>query len=172
MENTLVPIEIIENRIFIIREQKIMIDRDLATLYGVETKMLNRAVKRNIERFPENFMFKLTNEEWGNLRRQIGTSKAATGGRRYNPYAFTEYGVVMLSSVLNSPRAIAVNIQVINTFVKLREMALTHTEIAKELNEIKTALINYAQQNNVNIEEIFRQLDYLNEMHKPAQIGF
>jgi hypothetical protein len=114
----LIPIEIIENKIFIIRGQKVMLDRDLAQLYGVETKALNRAVKRNIERFPEKFMFQLTDEEWENLRCHFGTSSSddknlksqiATsnwGGQRYLPYVFTEHGALMLSSVLNSKRAI------------------------------------------------------------------
>lgn len=102
----LIPIEIIENKIFIIRGQKVMLDRDLAQLYEVETKDLNRAVKRNIERFPEKFMFQLTNEEWKNLRCQIGTANKKISMIRSNPYVFTEHGTLMLSSVLNSKRAI------------------------------------------------------------------
>ena len=172
MNNSLVPIEIIENKIFIIRRQKVMLDSDLAKLYDVETEVLNQGVKRNKKRFPEDFMFQLTDEEWKSLKSQIVISKKGRGGRRYNPYVFTEQGVAMLSSVLKSERAIEVNVQIMRVFVKLRQIALTNVELAKELQEFKTAFISYAQQNNVNIEEIFRQLDYLNEMHKPEQIGF
>ncbi len=172
MENTLIPIEIIENKIYMIRNHKVMLDSDLANLYDIETKNLNKAVKRNLDRFPNDFMFQLTDEEWESLRFQFGTSKEGKGGRRFNPYVFTEQGVAMLSSVLNSKQAIAVNVQIMRTFVKLREMALSHSELAKELQEIRVNLINYAQHNNAQIEEIFRQLDYLNELHKPSQIGF
>lgn len=170
MSNSLIPIEIIENKIYVIRGQKVMIDSDLSQMYGVETGALNRAVKRNIDRFPEEFMFQLNSEEWENLKCQFGIS--SWGGRRKLPYAFTEHGVAMLSSVLNSKQAIAINIQIIKAFVKLRQMALTNMELAKELKELRTALIDYAQTNNENIEEIFRQLDYLNELHRPDKVGF
>ena len=171
MTSGLIPIEIIENRIFIIRGQKVMIDRDLAELYGVKTYRLNEAVKRNIERFPDEFMFQLNDDEKNELIAICDRFKTLVHSSS-NPYAFTEHGVAMLSSVLNSKQAIAINIQIIKTFVKIRQMALTHVELAKELQEFKTALIDYAQQNNENIEEIFRQLDYLNELHRPSQIGF
>ena len=117
-------------------------------------------------------MFQLTDEEWKNLRCQIGTSKTGLGGRRYNPYVFTEYGVVMLSSVLNSPRAVAVNIQVINTFVKLKEMIRTSKDLSQKLNEMEHQFIKYAQEMNINIEDIYKQLDYLKNITKPQQIGF
>ena len=118
---TLVPVEIIERNIYLIRGQKVMLDSDLAKLYGVETFNLNKAVKRNISRFPQDFMFQLTKEEADSLRFQIGLSKAeGRGGRRYLPYAFTEQGVAMLSSVLRSDRAVQVNIAIMRAFVKLR----------------------------------------------------
>src|SRR4030042_6237664 len=120
----IIPQEIIENKILFIRGKKVMLDKDLAMLYGVETKVLNQAIKRNITRFPEDFMFQLTSEEFQNLRSQIVTS--SWGGQRYFPYAFTENGVAMLSSVLNSERAVDVNIQIMRTFTRLREMLLTH----------------------------------------------
>ena len=129
------PQEVIENKIFLVRGKKVMFDRDLAVLYGVETKFLNRAVKRNIERFQEDFMFQLSKEELASLRFHFGTS--TRGGRRYLPYAFTENGVAMLSSVLNSERAIHVNIQIMRTFTKLREMLATHKELAHKLAEIE-----------------------------------
>ncbi len=171
MENTLIPIEIIENRIFVIHGQKVMIDRDLAELYGVKTYRLNEAVKRNKERFPDEFMFQLNDNEKKELIANCDRFKTLVHSTS-NPYAFTEHGVAMLSSVLNSKQAIAINIQIIKTFVKLREMALSHAEMAKELHELKMNLINYAQHNNTQIEEIFKQLDYLNELHRPAQVGF
>lgn len=112
-----------------------MLDKDLAVLYGVETKMLNRAVKRNIERFPDDFMFQLTKEDFENLRFYFGTS--SWGGQRYLPYAFTENGVAMLSSVLNSKRAIQVNIQIMRTFTKLKEFILTHKELQKKIEDME-----------------------------------
>ena len=118
----IIPIEIIENKIYVIRGQKIMLDSDLANLYAVETKVLNQAVNRNIDRFPEDFMFQLADSEWETLRSQFVTSKESKGGRRYNPYVFTEYGVLMLSNVLNSKKAVAVSIQIVRVFAKLKEI--------------------------------------------------
>src|SRR3972149_10248926 len=133
--NDLIPQQIIESKILILRGKKVMLDRDLAALYSVETKMLKRAVKRNIERFPEDFMFQLIEKEFDNLRCQIGTS--SWGGQRYLPYAFTENGVAMLSSVLNSERAITVNIQIMRTFTKLRKMLATHKELKQKIEEME-----------------------------------
>ena len=127
--------EVIEKHIPIIRSQKVMLDRDLAELYGVATKVLIQTVKRNIERFPDDFMFQLNNQEVTILRSQIVTSR--WGGRRYAPYVFTEQGVAMLSSVLKSERAIKVNIEIMRTFVKLREMIASHKELAKRLKELE-----------------------------------
>jgi phage regulator Rha-like protein len=128
-----VPLEVIERKIYLLRGQKIMLDSDLAGLYGVETKALNRAVKRNSARFPADFMFQLTVEEAESLRCQIGTSNERRGGRRYLPYVFTEQGVAMLSSVLKSERAIQVNIAIMRAFVKLRELLATNQELAEQL---------------------------------------
>ncbi len=127
----LIPAELIERKIFFIRDKKVMLDKDLAELYGVETRDLNKAVKRNIDRFPEDFMFQMTNEEFGNLKFHFGTS--SWGGTRKLPYAFTENGVAMLSSVLNSKLAIHVNIQIMRTFTRLREILLTHKDLARKL---------------------------------------
>lgn len=129
----LIPVEIIERKIYLIRRHKVMLDRDLAALYGVETKALNRAVKRNLQRFPDDFMFQLTKEESENLRFHFGTS--SWGGQRYLPYAFTENGVAMLSSVLSSERAVEVNIQIMRTFTRLREMLLTHKDLQRKIME-------------------------------------
>ena len=134
-EIVLIPKEIIEQKIYLIRGKKIMLDSDLANLYGVETKNLKRAVKRNIERFPDDFMFELNKEEMEILRCQIGTS--SYGGRRYFPYAFTEQGVAMLSSVLNSRKSIQVNIQIIRTFYKLREMIVSNKVLNKRIDDLE-----------------------------------
>ena len=134
----LLPMEVIERKILLIRGQKVMLDSDLAELYGVETSNLNKAVKRNIDRFPEDFMLQLTKEEADSLRFQIGMSKTeGRGGRRYLPYAFTEQGVAMLSSVLNSKRAVQVNIAIMRVFVKLREMIASNKELAKKLDNLE-----------------------------------
>jgi phage regulator Rha-like protein len=133
----IVPQQLIESKILFIRGKKVMLDRDLAPLYGVETKMLNRAVKRNTERFPEDFMFQLSKEEYTELLRcQFGTLKRGQHSK-YSPYAFTENGVAMLSSVLNSRRAIQVNIQIMRTFTKIREMIATHKELKQKIEEME-----------------------------------
>jgi hypothetical protein len=135
-----IPDEIIINKIYLIREQKVMIDRDLAELYGVETKRLKEAVKRNIDRFPEDFMFEMTKEEFEIWRSQIATSKSDMIGLRYAPFCFTEQGVTMLSCVLNSKRAIDVNIKVIRIFTKMRIMLSTHQEILKKFEQVDSKL--------------------------------
>ena len=130
-------IEHIERQILLLRGHKVMLDSDLAALYGVETKTLIQAVKRNSERFPEDFMFQLTNQEVIGLRSQIVTSNVGRGGRRYPPYVFTEHGVAMLSSVLNSRQAILVNIQIMRTFGRLREMLISHKDLAQKLAQLE-----------------------------------
>jgi len=129
----IIPIERVASAIYVIRDQKVMLDSDLAELYGVSTKVLNQALKRNVDRFPEDFMFQLDDEEFENLRSQSVTS--SWGGRRYPPNAFTEQGVAMLSSVIKSPQAITVNIAIIRTFLRLREMLATHKDIARKIDE-------------------------------------
>jgi len=132
---SIVPLERIEKCILLIRGEKVMLDRDLAELYGVATKVLIRAITRNINRFPVDFMFRLTQEEFDNLRFHFGTS--SWGGRRYRPYVFTEQGVAMLSSVLRSRRAVQVNIEIMRTFVKLRMMLASNRELAEKLDELE-----------------------------------
>ena len=163
-----IPDETITSKIYLIREQKVMLDSDLAELYQVQTKLLKRQVRRNIERFPEDFMFELTKEESDNLRSQFGTSR--WGGSRQIPMVFTEQGVAMLSSVLNSSRAIAVNIRIIRVFTKIREMLTDNLNIKLEIEEIKKNLSNQ----NKNIELVFQYLDELIEKkEKPiAKIGY
>jgi ORF6N domain len=133
----LAPVTDISRAITVLRGHKVLLDEDLAVLYGVETKVLIQAVKRNRARFPEDFMFQLSATEWTTLRSQIVTSKPRRGGRRYAPYAFTEQGVAMLSSVLGSERAIAVNIQIMRAFVRMRAMLASNTALARKLNELE-----------------------------------
>jgi len=163
-----IPDETITGKIYLIREQKVMVDSDLAELYQVQTKLLKRQVRRNKERFPDDFMFELTKDEFDNLRSQFGTSR--WGGSRYIPMVFTEQGVAMLSSVLNSSRAIAVNIRIIRVFTKIREMLTDNLNIKLEIEEIKKNLSNQ----NKNIELVFQYLDELIEKkEKPiTKIGF
>lgn len=150
------------NRIYVIRGQKIMIDEDLAEMYSVETKRLNEQVKRNIKRFPKDFMFTLTEKEFNNLKSQNATSslpdgKAGWGGRRKLPIAFTEQGVAMLSSILNSDTAIEVNIRIIRVFTKLKEFALTHKEILLQLAKLEKVV----KGNSKDIENVFAVLKEL-----------
>ena len=133
----LVPAERIERSILSIRGHRVMIDSDLAELYGVETRALVQAVQRNRERFPDDFMFQLTREEFDHLRSQSVTSSLGWGGRLYPPYAFTEQGVAMLSSVLRSERAVQVNIEIMRAFVRLREMLASHAELARKLDALE-----------------------------------
>lgn len=128
---------LIGSRILTLRQQRVMLDADLADLYGVETRVLVQAIKRNQARFPVDFMFRLNPKEFVNLRSQSVISSASHGGRRTAPYAFTEQGVAMLSTVLGSPRAIAVNIEIMRTFVRVRALAATHDDLAKRLEELE-----------------------------------
>ena len=128
--------EAVSRLILLVRGQKVMLDSDLGALYGVETKQMLRAIRRHRERFPQDFMFRLTKEEFADLRSQSGTS-SSWGGRRYPPYAFTEQGVAMLSSVLNSPRAISVNIEIVRAFVRLRSMLAANADLARRLADLE-----------------------------------
>ncbi|HSA06935.1 MAG TPA: ORF6N domain-containing protein [Candidatus Gastranaerophilales bacterium] len=175
MDSVIVSKEIIENKIHVIRGHKVMLDSDLALFYGVETKVLNQAIKRNISRFPIDFMFQITNEEWENLKSQIVAS--SWGGRRKLPYAFTEHGVLMLSSVLNSEKAIQVNIQIIRVFNNLRQLASSPVQ---EISEFKKLLLLYMEANDHKQQEqdnkIFDIIQVLNNLlegpKESKQIGF
>jgi len=160
----LVPVELITNKIYSIRGQKVMLDMDLALLYGVDTKQLKRQVNRNTERFPEDFMFRLTKGELSNLRCQNGTS--SWGGIRYLPYAFTEQGTAMLSSVLNSKRAIQINILIMRAFVKLRSMFSTFDE----LKIIITQLEKRQDKSEDNIQMIIEAINRLLERPEPFEV--
>jgi len=152
--NLAIPVEKIERRIFLIRGHKVMIDRDLAELYQVPTSRLNEQVKRNARRFPEDFMFQLSRLETESLRSQFATSKKGRGGRRTLPYAFTEHGVAMLSSVLNSERAVQMNILVIRAFVKIREILSAHKDLAARLEKIESDQSRHASVINLLAREI------------------
>ena len=165
----------IQNMIYNIRGYKVMLDSDLAMLYEVETKVLNQAVKRNIKRFPEHYMFQLTSEEWQNLRSQFVTSESKTekrGGRQYYPYVFTEQGVAMLSSVLRSEKAIQVNIQIIDTFVKMRQWVLENKELAKRLSQLEHYFIQHCNDDKEDFKRIYDALGLLMDRTKPSEIGF
>lgn len=166
----LIPIERIENKILLIREKKVLLDRDLADLYSVPTKQLKRAVKRNIKRFPEGFMFVLSKKELEDWRCQFGTSNDKFG-LRYPPMVFTEQGVAMLSSVLNSERAIQVNIAIIKTFVKMREMLLNNTKLSAKFTELEERLDQH-DENTLVIMATLRKLINEPQASKKRKIGF
>ncbi len=149
-----------------------MLDSDLAMLYGVLTKNLNKAVKRNVQRFPEDFMFQLTEEEYESLRFQIGTSKPKRGGRRFMPYVFTEQGIAMLSSVLKSEQAISVNIQIMRTFVKIKQFALEHKELTERLTELEHYFIEHCKDNKDDLKKLYEAMELLMDRTKPVKIGF
>ena len=174
-QENLTPVEIIESKIYFIRGRKVMLDRDLAVLYGVETKVLNQAVKRNLERFPEDFMFELSLNEATGLRSQFVTLNAdpqisiSRRGKheKYGHVVFSEMGIAMLSSVLNSKRAIQVNIQIMRTFTKLREILATHDELRLKLEDLER---RYSQDYKV-VFDTLRQLMAVEAEPKP-EIGF
>ena len=163
---------LIGSRIVSLREQRVMLDADLAALYGVETRVLVQAVKRNLARFPEDFMFQLSAKEFASLRSQsVISNTEGRGGRRTAPYAFTEQGVAMLSSVLTSPRAIAVNIEIMRTFVRVRALAATHDDLAKRLAELEDKTEALAMQHDTFSRNTRTQLkqvfDALRELMTP-----
>jgi hypothetical protein len=174
MSEEIIPIQRIENKIHVIRGKRVMMDFDLADLYGVETKVLNQSVRRNLDRFPVDFMFKLSEQEFDILRSQIVTSSlrgqngtSSWGGTRYVPMVFTEQGVAMLSSVLRSKRAIAVNIQIMRTFTKFREMLQTHEDLRLKLEVMEK---RYDEQFKIVFDAIKQLLE--TDVEEPSQIGY
>ncbi|MBI4209085.1 MAG: ORF6N domain-containing protein [Deltaproteobacteria bacterium] len=166
----MIPSKHIEELILLIRGQKVLLDENLARLYGVTTARLNQQVKRNSERFPEDFMLQLTEEEFKSLMLQNATSKKGRGGRRKRPYAFTEHGAIMLASVLNSPTAIRASIQVVRAFVQLREILATHKDLGRKLEELESKLGGH----DAAIRNIFQTIRQLLAPKKTEQqkIGF
>lgn len=152
--------QIIEKMIYVIRDHKVMLDKDLADLYEVETKVLNQAVKRNITRFPNDFMFQLTNDECDSLRSQIVTSKIGKGGRRYLPYVFTENGVAMLSSVLNSEKAIQINVSIMRIFTRLRSFLMLEKDLSERVTKLEHGT-------NQMFKVVFERLDSYEELVTP-----
>ena len=166
-QNSIVPSALISQKIFFVRGTRVMLDADLARLYGVATKNLNKAVKRNAARFPSDFMFQLSSKELNILRVQTGTSKRGQGGRRYAPYAFTEQGIAMLSSVLRSSRAVQVNVAIMRTFVRLREMLTTHEELRRKIDAME-------KRYDARFQAVFETIRQMLETPIPAKkpIGF
>jgi hypothetical protein len=165
-----IPDEVVMSKIYVIRDQKVMLDRDLAELYGVETRVLKQAVRRNITRFPEDFMFEMDKEELESWRSQNVTSKADRQGLRYLPFCFTEQGVTMLSCILNSERAIHVNIQIIRIYTRIREMLLAHKDVFLRVEQVEKQLLKQDQK----IELLFTYLSkFIEKEEKPrTEIGF
>lgn len=170
----LIPAPAIEKRIFVVRERQVMLDEDLADLYGVETRVLVQQVKRNAKRFPADFMFQLTKEEAEALRSQFVTSKHGRGGRRYQPYVFTEQGVAMLSGVLRSDRAIAVNIEIMRAFVELRRVAGSFQALQERLDQMELDIGARLSEHDEQLRQVFDALRQLIAPPSPAKhpVGF
>jgi hypothetical protein len=167
----LIPIDAIQNRILLIRGQRVMMDYDLAALYGVTTARLNEQVRRNIERFPEDFVFQLGKQEFAALMSQFATSNVGRGGRRKLPFAFTEHGAIMAASVLSSPRAVEVSVYVVRAFVRLRELLASNKELAKKLDELERKLSSH-DRTIVQLVNAIRDLMAPPERKKNRPIGF
>jgi hypothetical protein len=169
LQTNIIPDEAIISRIYLVRGEKVMLDSDLAELYDIETKYLKRAVKQNISRFPDDFMFELTKEEWESLRCNFSTSNKR-GGTRYLPYVFTEQGVAMLSSVLNSEIAINVNIRIIRLFTKMREILMANKDLLLRMKKVERELASQGE----SIKAVFDYLDQFIKLHEAprVKIGF
>jgi len=166
---SIIPVERIEHCILLIRGEKVLLDSDLAKLYGVETRTLTQAVNRNVERFPDDFMFRLTAAEFVILRSQSVTSRSSWGGRRYPPYAFTEQGVAMLSGVLRSKRAVQVNVEIMRTFVRLRAMLASHAQLGRKLRALEN---KYDEQFKVVFDAIRTLMEPPPAAAKKNKIGY
>ncbi len=175
---SIIPTERIERSIYVIRGRRVMLDRDLAELYEAETKAFNRAVKRNRDRFPDDFAFQLSKTEWDSLRCQFGTSNEGRGGRRYLPYVFTEHGVVMLANVLKSKRATLISIEVARAFIRLGKALASHETLTKEVVELKSFILQHAQKNDQPASggrQVWRAIEKLSTPAQPKKqqrIGF
>ena len=170
VKGPIVPVKQIESLILNIRGQRVMLDADMASIYGVSTKRLNEQVKRNKKRFPEDFMFQLTEEESKSLRSQFATSKEGRGGRRYLPYAFTEHGAIMAANVLNSELAVEMSVYVVRAFVRLREFLAAHKELAIKFSELERKLATHDRQ-ILEIVKVIKEL-MAPQTKEPKKIGF
>lgn len=171
--DSFVPVERIENCIYTLRGQRVMLDQDLAMLYEVETKALNQAVKRNADRFPVDFAFRLTDLEWKSLRSQIVTSNKGRGGRQYLPYVFSEHGALMLANILKSERAIHMSIEVIRAFNHLRRLSASHEALAKEAKEIKTFMLKHSHATDQEFQRVWKAIERLSAPRSDGRrIGF
>lgn len=166
-----IPLERIESKILLIRGQKVLLDRELAELYGVPTKVFNQAVRRNAKRFPKDFMFQLDHQEFTDLRSQIVTSSLGHGGRRYMPYVFSEHGAIMAATILNSPKAIDVSVLIVRAFVRMREIFSSNAQFAKKLAELEERLDKH-DENTLVIMATLRKLISKPEGSKKQKIGF
>ncbi len=171
LHSSIVQGQRIESRILLIRGEKVILDFDLAALYDVTTKRLNQQVRRNVDRFPRDFMFRLAKKEVTNLRLQFATSSGAHGGLRYLPYAFTEHGAIMAASVLNTPRAVEMSVFVVRAFVRLRHFLATHKELADKLADLESKLASHDEQ-IVAIIDAIRQLMAAPTRPEKRRIGF
>ncbi len=171
---SLIPSERIEGMIYVIRDQKIILDQDLSVLYEVDTGHFNRAIKRNQGRFPEDFAFQLTNEEWLNLKCQIGISRSTWGGRRKLPMAFTEHGVAMAANLLKSKRAISISVEIVRAFIKLREFLSSKKELSKEVTELRSFVLKHAQKSDQEFRKVWQAIEKLSTplTKEESRIGF
>ncbi|MBU0705597.1 ORF6N domain-containing protein [Patescibacteria group bacterium] len=174
VSKSLIPTERIEGVICTMRSQKVILDEDLAILYEVETKSLNRAFYRNEERFPEDFAFQITKSEWNSLKYQFGTSKKGRGGRRKLPIAFTEEGVAMLSGILRSAQAVTVNIEIMRAFVRMRYIMTSQKEMSKELTEVKSFLLKHSNSSDREFRRVWQDIEKLSQppTQEERRIGF
>ncbi len=161
MKTDIVPMEKIQQAILLVRGSKVMLDRDLALLYGIETRVLNQAVKRNRDRFPDDFIFQLTKQEWVNLKCQIGTSSLGWGGKRKLPMAFTEHGVAMASNLLKSDRAIKVSVEIVRAFIRMREFLNSRKEMGRELRNLKSFLLKHSHANDREFRQVWQAIEKL-----------
>jgi hypothetical protein len=169
---SIMPVERIEGFIYVIRGQKIILDRDLAMLYGVETKQLNRAVMRNRKRFPEDFIFQMTKQEWINLKCQFGTSSSDWGGKRKLPIAFTGHGVAMASNLLKSARAVEMSVEIVRAFIRIRQVLAGYKEMNKELTDLKSFLLKHSNSNDREFRRVWQTIEKLSSPPAERKIGF
>ena len=172
-DESIIPSERIERSIYVIRGQKVILDQDLAVLYGVSTGNFNKAIGRNQKRFPEDFAFRLTKSEWNRLIFQIGISKSGRGGRRKLPIVFTEHGVAMAANLLKSDMAIQISIEIVRTFIRMREFLTTQKEMGKELSELKSFLLKHSNKTDREFRRVWQTIEKLTDKPKnQRQIGF